>query len=264
MLSCLNEIYDSFAKILAHLTFESVSLPCFALPKTVFLTKAPFALWLSAGAFFVAMLLIWPIYAGVGVDFLRLREHFLISSNNSNEALFIEWRSLIERSKGQPSTTTLKQVNDFVNKQVRFESDVQIWNKNDYWATPMQTLGIQRGDCEDYSIAKYFTLSAAGVPEERLRLMYVQALKLNQAHMVLAYYATPDAEPLVLDNLNGEILPASARSDLKPVYSLARRDNTSTNVDSSDTQSRLKEAMRQTRMSVWQALIKRAQAEGFD
>ena len=212
----------------------------------------------------MAMLLIGSIQAGVGVDFLRLREHFLSSSNNTNEAVFNEWRSLVEHSKGQPAASTLKQVNDFLNKQIRFESDVQIWNKNDYWATPMQSLGIQRGDCEDYSIAKYFTLSAAGIPEERLRLLYVQALKLNQAHMVLAYYATPDAEPLVLDNLNGEILPASARNDLKPVFSLARRDTASANVDSSDTQSRLKEAMRQTRMSVWQELIKRAQAEGFD
>lgn len=212
----------------------------------------------------MAMLLIWPIQAGVGVDFLRLREHFLSSANNNNEALFNEWRGLVERNKGQPINATLKQVNDFFNKQIKFESDVQIWNKNDYWATPMQTLGIQRGDCEDYSIAKYFTLSAAGVPEERLRLMYVQALKFNQAHMVLAYYATPDAEPLVLDNLNGEILPASSRDDLKPVYSLARRDTTSANVDSNDTHSRLKEAMRQTRMSIWENLIKRAQAEGFD
>ncbi len=239
-------------------------MPRFALPKTALLTKSSFALWLSIGVFFIAMLLIWPIQAGMGVDFLRLREHFLSSSNNNNEPLFNDWRSLIEHSKGQAASITLKQVNDFVNKQVRFESDLQIWNKNDYWATPMQTLSIQRGDCEDYSIAKYFTLAAAGIPEERLRLMYVQAIKLNQAHMVLAYYATPDTEPLVLDNLNVEILPASARSDLKPIYSLARRDNTSANGDSSDTQSRLKEAMRQTRMSVWQELIKRAQTEGFD
>ena len=216
--------------------------------------------------FLIAMLLIAPLQAGIGLDFARLREHFLSNSNNTNEAIFNDWRALIEHSKGQATPTTLKQVNDFFNKQIRFESDMQIWNKNDYWATPMQALGMQRGDCEDYSIAKYFTLAAAGIPEEKLRLMYVQAIPKNQypqAHMVLAYYATPDAEPLVLDNLNGEILPASARPDLKPVYSLARRD-TANNVDTNDTQSRLKEAMRQTRMSVWQDLIKRAQAEGFD
>ena len=66
----------------------------------------------------------------------------------------------------------------------------------------------------------------------------------------------------MLDNLNGEILPASSRDDLKPVYSLARRDN-SVN-ETHDTASRMREAMRQSRMSVWENLIKRAQAEGFD
>lgn len=237
------------------------------LPKTAFLTKHPFLLRIGIGVCLMAMMLIAPIHAGMGIDFAKLREHFLSSSNNTNEGVFNDWRGLIERSKGQTTSATLKQVNDFVNKQIRFESDVQIWNKNDYWATPMQSLGMQRGDCEDYSIAKYFTLAAAGVPEEKLRLMYVQAAPKNQypqAHMVLAYYASPDAEPLVLDNLNGEIFPASARPDLKPVYSLARRDTSAGNLDNNDTQSRLKEAMRQTRMSVWEGLIRRAQAEGFD
>ena len=37
--------------------------------------------------------------------------------------------------------------------------------------------------------------------------------------MVLAYYATPLAEPLVLDNLTTEIKPASQRRDLQPVFS---------------------------------------------
>jgi hypothetical protein len=37
--------------------------------------------------------------------------------------------------------------------------------------------------------------------------------------MVVAYLETPSAEPLVLDNLNKEILPASRRNDLQPVYS---------------------------------------------
>ena len=246
---------------------ESFALNCPFLSIKAFFKNRAFVLIFSTGIFLIAMLLITPSQAGIGLDFARLREHFLNSSSNTNEAAFNDWHSLIDRNKGLATATTLKQVNDFVNKQIRFESDVQIWNKNDYWATPMQSLGMQRGDCEDYSIAKYFTLAAAGVPEEKLRLMYVQAVPKNQypqAHMVLAYYATPDAEPLVLDNLNSEILPASARVDLKPVYSLARRDTSSSNMDNNDTQSRLKEAMRQTRMSVWESLIKRAQAEGFD
>lgn len=200
-----------------------------------------------------------------GIDFNLLHESLLNGTNGSvgTDADFAEWRNLLESAKKQPVAGQLKLVNDFFNHKVKFESDAQIWNKNDYWATPMQTLSMKRGDCEDYSIAKYFTLAAAGVSEDKLRLMYVQALQYNQAHMVLAYYPSPEAEPLVLDNLNHEILPASARPDLKPVYSLARRD-TESHKEVQDVSARMREAMRQTRMSVWQELIKRAQKEGFD
>ena len=58
-----------------------------------------------------------------------------------------------------------------------------------------------------------------GVPVDKLRITYVKAIRLNQAHMVLAYYETPSAEPLILDNLISDIKPASKRTDLVPVYS---------------------------------------------
>ena len=72
---------------------------------------------------------------------------------------------------------------------------------------------------EDFAIAKYLTLREIGVPAERMRITYVRAMTLNQAHMVLTYYSRPDAEPLVLDNLQSSIKPASQRQDLVPVYS---------------------------------------------
>jgi len=83
----------------------------------------------------------------------------------------------------------------------------------------VEMLSTNGGDCEDFSIAKYFTLLELGVPDERLRITYVKALELNQAHMVLAYYETPESEPLILDNLINKIRSASQRSDLLPVYS---------------------------------------------
>jgi len=64
-------------------------------------------------------------------------------------------------------------------------------------------------------------LCALGVPEEKLQITYVvkQVNLYNQAHMVLAYFPAPDAEPLILDNGNKTIQPASIRTDLAPVYS---------------------------------------------
>ena len=71
---------------------------------------------------------------------------------------------------------------------------------------------------------KYFALKELGVPIQRLRITYVKAVRLNQAHMVLAYYAEPNAVPLILDNLENSVRPASERSDLIPVYSFNDED----------------------------------------
>jgi predicted transglutaminase-like cysteine proteinase len=132
-----------------------------------------------------------------------------------------EWRSILTQSKYKTlaERAKLDLVNDFMN-QTPFVSDIQHWGKTDYWATPVEFLSTNGGDCEDFSIAKYFTLRAIGVSDERLRITYVKEIvQYNEAHMVLAYFPNPDDEPMVLDNINKSILPASARTDLLPVYS---------------------------------------------
>ncbi|EAU01271.1 MULTISPECIES: transglutaminase-like cysteine peptidase [Campylobacter] len=112
----------------------------------------------------------------------------------------------------------LVKVNDFFNA-LRWTTDMEVWGKKDYWATRMEFLGKGAGDCEDYVIAKYFTLKQLGVPTDKLYFTYVKALKYNQAHMVLSYYETPKSIPLILDNINGKIKIATQRTDLLPVYS---------------------------------------------
>ena len=62
------------------------------------------------------------------------------------------------------------------------------------------------------------------MPIQRLRITYVKAVRLNQAHMVLAYYPEPNAVPLILDNLEDGVKPASERDDLVPVYSFNDED----------------------------------------
>lgn len=128
------------------------------------------------------------------------------------------WERIHALAEPAPVRRQVQLVNSFFNR-VPFVSDLQHWNQEDYWATPVEMLATNGGDCEDYSIAKYLTLRSLGVPDSQLRIVYVKALELNQAHMVLAWYPTPDAEPYVLDNLINEIRPASQRPDLEPVYS---------------------------------------------
>ena len=129
-----------------------------------------------------------------------------------------DWKEVIADNKNSDTADQLYEVNRFFNR-LEFVDDLKHWNKNDYWATPVEFLSTNGGDCEDFSIAKYFSLRAMGVPAVKLRLMYVKALRYNMAHMVLAYYETPKSIPLVLDNLNKDILPANKRRDLRPVYS---------------------------------------------
>ncbi len=128
------------------------------------------------------------------------------------------WQQLINDNINQPESVQLRNVNDFFN-EVRFISDIDHWKQTDYWATPIEMLSTDAGDCEDYTIAKYFTLKALGVSEKKLYLTYVKAIRLNQAHMVLTYFKTPQSIPLVLDNINKRILEATKRSDLVPIYS---------------------------------------------
>jgi len=131
----------------------------------------------------------------------------------------VAWQKLMTRTDFDDERDKLNVVNKFFNDNSNFVDDIIHWKKKDYWATPIEFLATDGGDCEDYSIAKYFTLLELGVPEEKLRITYVKALKLNQAHMVVTYYKTKNSTPLVLDNLIPQIRKASLRKDLRPVYS---------------------------------------------
>ncbi|MGI2040138.1 transglutaminase-like cysteine peptidase [Shewanella frigidimarina] len=132
---------------------------------------------------------------------------------------FSDWRDTISEGSTLSDMDRLHLANQFANRRIRFVSDNDHWQKSDYWATPLESLGSKGGDCEDFAIFKYFTLKAMGVDESKMRLMYVRALLINEPHMVLIYFEDPKAMPLVLDNLKTQILPASQRRDLKPVYS---------------------------------------------
>jgi len=150
----------------------------------------------------------------------RLIRDYQARFGNGTRQRLEAWKRYAAQRKGSPlgEVELLAEVNRTLNR-LRFVDDLPHWGAADYWATPAESVGSDGADCEDFSIAKYFLLKELGVPIERLRMTYVKALKLNQAHMVLAYYPRPDAEPLVLDNLEDAVRPASQRTDLVPVYS---------------------------------------------
>lgn len=167
------------------------------------------------------------------------------------------WQQLLATQKQVGELEKLNVVNQFFNKQMRYEEDTDLWHAVDYWETPIEALWKGAGDCEDYAIAKYFSLRRLGVPSAKLRITYVKAVSLNRAHMVLTYYTSPDAMPLVLDSLMDSIKPANQRADLLPVYSFNAEGvwlpGAKGNKKVSDTK----------RLSRWQDVLRKMQAEGF-
>ena len=196
----------------------------------------------------------------LGLDFQRLQQELQTRFNGAGEAIFNDWQLLLGRIQGATESERIRRVNDFFNQRLAFDDDFSVWGQSDYWATPLESMAQGRGDCEDFTIAKYFSLLALGVPVNKLRLVYVRAklrgvdgMLQQQAHMVLAYYPQPNADPLVLDNLNKQILPASRRSDLSPVFSF----NSAGLWRGTGNQSS------QSNLSRWQDLLIRARSEGF-
>ena len=128
------------------------------------------------------------------------------------------WQRVIQRASGLTEVEQLRAANDYFNSFL-FAADDVVWKQEDYWATPIEFIGRAAGDCEDFAIAKYYSLIEMGFQADKLRLMYVKAVNYNQHHMVLTYYEKKGATPLVLDNIDPVIKPASLRSDLIPIYS---------------------------------------------
>jgi len=175
----------------------------------------------------------------------------------SAQARIEAWNQMLQGETRQPEREQLSAVNRFFNQQLSFRDDTRIWRQTDYWATPIESLVKGAGDCEDYALAKYFSLRNLGVPSEKLRITYVKALTRNQAHMVLTYYATPSADPLVLDNLISDIRPASNRKDLLPVYAFNAEGLYMPGAEGGKRKGDAK------RLSRWQDVLQKMQAEGF-
>ncbi|WP_287634391.1 transglutaminase-like cysteine peptidase [Accumulibacter sp.] len=210
----------------------------------------------------LALAACWAI---AGPDPTVLQQQLIGRFGPGRVGLLNDWLQLVASARALDDGRKLQLINDFFNRRVVFDDDSSIWRQTDYWATPLETIGRGRGDCEDFAIAKYFSLRLADVPVARMRLVYVKARlptasgRVEQAHMVLAYYSKPSAQPLVLDNLQTAIMPASKRPDLQPVFSF-----NSEGIFAGVSGAAAASPVGIGRLSRWQDLLQRAQAEGFE
>ena len=137
----------------------------------------------------------------------------------SNICTAKSWNELVAQVKaaGDPMAK-IRAANDLMNKQ-RYIEDMPNWNKTEFWATSYEFLK-KNGDCEDFSIAKYMLLKAAGIPVENMRIVAVRIKSLGGiGHAVLVVYQGNTA--LVLDNRVKPVMDEKlVRSEFQPALSV--------------------------------------------
>ena len=136
----------------------------------------------------------------------------------SSAAVLKKWKTDLEDLRGLPLETMVTRVNQMANK-VRYIGDNKNWGKSDYWATPVEFFA-KGGDCEDFAIAKYASLRALGVPDNRMRVAIVKDTQKGIPHAVLIVYT--DSGTMILDNQIKTVKADKEIAHYKPIFSINR------------------------------------------
>mgnify|MGYP001138718114 CR=1 FL=1 len=149
--------------------------------------------------------------------------------NNSTKKPFIinrlnKYQSLKKQVVNYELIRKLSHINSFINKIIP-AYDISKNSTIDYWATPKEFLIQGHGDCEDYAIAKYFTLLELGIRKEYLYFAVVGIKGEKNSHMVLLYVEDKNSPALVLDNLSFRVIPISKRKKLIPKFAFNEIDS---------------------------------------
>lgn len=126
------------------------------------------------------------------------------------------WRRFLDGLRGDGAMTQIERVNQYVN-DTRYRLDDSVWGESDYWAAPGEFFAAG-GDCEDFAIAKYYSLKALGFPAEDLRIVVLENLREQDMHALLAVRVA--GQDLLLDNLNDTVVRWDQAKHYRPIYSV--------------------------------------------
>lgn len=148
----------------------------------------------------------------------RMREENLQGScgNGGCKGMQGRWGEMMTEWRGLNRDEQMRLVNRWLNQRPYIE-DRDNWGKSDFWVPPGVFLA-RSGDCEDYAIAKYYTLKALGWDESNLRLVVLRDTVRGIAHAVLA--ARVNGTNYILDNLSTEPLPDTMIKQYSPYYAI--------------------------------------------
>jgi predicted transglutaminase-like cysteine proteinase len=127
-----------------------------------------------------------------------------------------EWLRFLDTLRGLSKWEQLVAVNGYINARA-YVPDEKNWGVPDHWATPGEFLS-RSGDCEDFAIAKFFSLKHLGWANDDLRIAAVKDLKLGAGHAVLVVYLA--GTTWLLDNQLKNVTDLEQVRHYEPVYSI--------------------------------------------
>lgn len=135
----------------------------------------------------------------------------------SSACLADDWLVFLASVRKMAPREALQRVHQQLNRHP-YILDIVNWGIEDYWATPLEFLWRDSGDCEDYSIAKFMALRAIGFDNDKMKVVVLRDLNLRTMHAVLIVEL--DGRRYVLDNQVDDVIPDSVVRHYMPVYSV--------------------------------------------
>jgi predicted transglutaminase-like cysteine proteinase len=128
--------------------------------------------------------------------------------------------AVIAEGRAHEGRARIGLINRAINLAIRPVSDLAQWGIPDRWSTPLATLATGRGDCEDYAIAKYVALTAAGIAADDVRLVILHDLAAGEDHAIVAVRL--DEKWIVLDNRRLALVEDVEMPRVLPLFVLDR------------------------------------------
>lgn len=137
-------------------------------------------------------------------------------NSRSRECNIANWENFLSERKGKGKLDNIKAVHKYINS-TKYIVDIANWGIDDYWATPSEFL-IKDGDCEDYAIAKYYSLIRLGFHDSEMRIVILNDKNLKLLHSVLI--VKMNGKDYMLDNQISQVVEAKNIHHYQPIYSI--------------------------------------------
>ncbi len=129
---------------------------------------------------------------------------------------------LVAETKQFSGLGQLKRVHELLHHSVKYLEDKVQWMSPDRWSPPLETLGIGKGDCEDYAILVYYILRDAGFSTADLRIvvgdLILEKPVVGEVELHAVTAVRHDARWWIIDINQSKIWEDEAKPRYKPRY----------------------------------------------